>query len=133
MPKRPTETWRQRIAKETADISAGLIPADANYCARLFPDSLLSRTDEVLDAFDAELAQLREPSDEVTLGAVRAVVLALNAVNDEHGGSGYETDERELLCAYIDGALTEAGVDVEAVAARQGIGRWEITDEWREW
>ena len=35
--------------------------------------------------------------------------------------------------AYIDACLVETGADVEALAGRQGIGRWEITDEWREW
>lgn len=34
--------------------------------------------------------------------AVRCVVLALNRVNDDHNSTGHETDERELLCAYID-------------------------------
>jgi hypothetical protein len=45
----------------------------------------------------------------------------------------YETDEREELCDYndyIDASLTESGIDVEALAARQAIGCWGFTDEW---
>lgn len=105
--------------------------------SRLFPDSLLRRTDEVLAAFETELGALdvasEAPSDARLLGAVRRVVLALNAVNEEHGGAGYETDERERLCDYIDTALTEAGVDLDALTARHGLGRHGITDEWRDW
>jgi hypothetical protein len=48
-------------------------------------------------------------------------------------GAGYETDEREELCDYIDALLSEYGIDVEALAARKNIGRWEITDTWRQW
>jgi hypothetical protein len=46
---------------------------------------------------------------------------------------GYETGEREELCDYndyINASLTESGIDVEALAARQAIGCWGITDEW---
>lgn len=64
---------------------------------------------------------------------VQHVVLGLNEVNREHNGRGYETGEREQLCLYIDKTLTEAGVDVQALASRRGIGRYAITDEWRRW
>ena len=37
------------------------------------------------------------------------------------------------LCEYIDLTLSEHGVDVAALAARQGIDRSEITDRWRDW
>jgi hypothetical protein len=70
------------------------------------------------------------------LAAVRRLVLALNKINDEHvraGQVGYETGEREELCNYIDASLTDSGIDVGALAARRGLGRWEITDVWRTW
>ena len=100
---------------------------------RLFPESLLVRTDQTLEAFQAVLAKLPDPSDDQVLAVVKRTILALNKVNREHGGTGYETGEREELCDYIDNSLTEAGIDVEALASRRGIGRYAITDEWRTW
>jgi hypothetical protein len=70
------------------------------------------------------------------LDVVKRLVLALNEINRQHfsaGLMGYETDEREKLCDYIDESLEEAAISVEALAARQGVGRWEITDKWRDW
>jgi len=101
--------------------------------AELFPDSLLARTDEVLAAFEASVTALADPSDDEVFAAVERVVLALNAVNVEYDEAAYETDEREELCAYLDETLTEASVDVAALAARRGLTRHEITDAWREW
>lgn len=48
------------------------------------------------------------PSAEI-FGVVERVVMALNAVNEAHNGSAYETDEREQLCDFIDPSLTEHG------------------------
>ncbi|MEV4612720.1 hypothetical protein AB0K43_08965 [Kitasatospora sp. NPDC049258] len=133
MAVRPTQHWRQGRAEEARALAAGELDPGEAYLARLFPDSLLLRTDEVLAAFEAELGAFTGPADAQVLGAVERVVLALNEVNDEHGGGGYETDERERLCDYIDSALTGAGVDVEALTGRHGLGRHEVTDRWREW
>ncbi|MET9598237.1 hypothetical protein [Streptomyces sp. NPDC006459] len=78
---------------------------------------------------------LQEPSDEAVFAAVERVVLALNAIDQDsqHGGSHFCTEEREQLCEYIDLTLGEHGVDVAALAARQGIDRAAITDRWRDW
>ncbi|MER8184772.1 hypothetical protein [Kitasatospora sp. NPDC094015] len=130
---RPTEYWRQHRAEEVRALAAGEIGPGEAYARQLFPDSLLLRTDQVLAAFEAELDGFAGPSDGQVLGAVERVVLALNAVNDEHGGGGYETDERERLCDYVDSALIGAGVDLDALTARHGLDRWEITGRWREW
>jgi hypothetical protein len=67
------------------------------------------------------------------MGAVERVVLALNSVNKDHQGAAYETSEREAPCRYIDESLSEAGVDVTSLAARSGLSRYEITDQWRRW
>ncbi|MFF9375982.1 hypothetical protein ACF1BB_15695 [Streptomyces griseoluteus] len=64
---------------------------------------------------------------------VERVVLALNAVNEAHNGSAFETGEREELCDYIDQSLTEHGVDVVALTARHGLGRYQLTGKWRKW
>jgi hypothetical protein len=129
---RPTDEWRQYRADDDARRADGTLSPEEAAAAGLWPDSLIARTDAVLAAFEAE-ARTVPDSDEAVFGVIERVVVALNDVNAEHGGAGYETDERELLCAYIDEVLTEAGVDVAALAARRGIGRHEITDDWREW
>ncbi len=79
--------------------------------AGLFPENLLTATDAVLDTYEAELARLAEAEDAQILAVVERAVLALNAVNDAHNGSAFETGEREELCDYIDESLTEHGVD----------------------
>lgn len=45
----------------------------------------------------------------------------------------FETDEREQLCLYIGETLAAQGVDVTALTARHGLGRYELTDQWRGW
>ncbi|WP_240797369.1 hypothetical protein [Streptomyces sp. F001] len=76
---------------------------------------------------------LAEGDDERVFAVVRRVVLALNAVNEAHDECAFETDEREQLCICIDEALTEQGVDVATLTARRGLGRHELTDQWRDW
>lgn len=94
---------------------------------------MLARTDEVLLLFESELAALKSPSDEDIFKVIQHVVLELNKVNDQYDGAAYETGEREQLCEYIEESLAGAGIDVDAVASRRGLGRHEITDEWRDW
>jgi hypothetical protein len=101
--------------------------------AELFPDSLLVATDSVLDSFEAELSLLQDASGDRVFDAVQRVVLALNAVNDEHNGCAYETDEREQLCHYIYESLAERGIDVVALTSRHGLGRYQLTDRWPDW
>ncbi|GLX50027.1 hypothetical protein Shyhy01_29770 [Streptomyces hygroscopicus subsp. hygroscopicus] len=121
------------MAQEAAGLAAGTLRPDCAYMVDLFPDELLSATDAVLDAFEAELPALAEEDDEHVFAVVQRVVLALNAVHESHGQCAFETDEREQLCAYIDEALTEQGIDVAALTARRGLGRHELTDQWRDW
>ena len=101
--------------------------------ADLFPDSMLSRTDEVLSSFESEIRAFSDLSDEQVFGAVEHVVLALNAVNRDYQGAAYETSEREALCMFIDTSLGEAGVDVVSLCARRGLSRYAITDQRRRW
>ncbi|AQZ65490.1 unnamed protein product [[Actinomadura] parvosata subsp. kistnae] len=133
MAVRPTTHWRENVAEEARLVASGeLDPADA-YAAELFPESMLLGTDEVLSRFEADLAALSAPSDEEVFAAVERAVLALNQVNEQHGEAAYETGEREHLCAFIEESIVEAGIDVDALAARHGLTRHEITDKWREW
>ncbi|MFF0855503.1 hypothetical protein ACFYVM_31310 [Streptomyces sp. NPDC003280] len=133
MAERPPTNWRKGIAEEAAELAAGTLDPNCACMVELFPEELLLETDAVLDAFESELATLAEGDDARIFAAVERVVLALNAVNESHDESAFETDEREQLCAYIDEALTERGVDVAALTARHGLGRHELTDRWRDW
>jgi hypothetical protein len=75
-------------------------------------------------------------ADKDVPAVVRRAVLALNAINDQHertGRTGYETGEREDLCDYIDATLTESGIDVTALAIRNGKDPGELIGEWRTW
>ncbi|MER5377775.1 hypothetical protein [Streptomyces sp. NPDC002553] len=133
MAERPTTNWRRGIAEEAAELAAGTLDPDCACMVELFPEELLLETDAVLDVFEAELPTLAEGDDARIFAAVERVVLALNAVNETHDECAFETDEREQLCAYIDEALIEQGVDVAALTARHGLGRFELTDRWRDW
>lgn len=133
MAERPTTNWRKGIAEEAAELAAGTLDPDCACMVDLYPDELLSATDTVLSAFEAELSALGEGTDEQVFDVVERVVLALNAVNEAQDECAFETDEREQLCLYIDEALTEQGIDVAALTARHGLGRYELTDQWRDW
>ncbi|MCX5093699.1 hypothetical protein OOK36_33385 [Streptomyces sp. NBC_00365] len=133
MAERPTTNWRRGIAEEAAELAAGTLNPDCAGMVDLYPDELLSATDAVLGAFEAELSTLDIRSDEQVFALVERVVLALNALNEAHDECAFETDEREQLCLYIDEALTEQGVDVPALTSRHGLGRYELTDQWRDW
>jgi hypothetical protein len=133
---RPSEGWRKRVEEQAAEVARGVLSPDQAFALTLWPESLLVNTDAALATFEDELHELASASDHQVLDVVRRVVLTLNKINDEHvrvGKMGYETGEREELCEYVDATLGESGVDVDALAARRGIGRWEITDEWRRW
>ncbi|MEV6402931.1 hypothetical protein AB0M58_08195 [Streptomyces bobili] len=133
MAERPTTNWRKGVAAEAAGLAVGNLDPDCAYMVDLYPDELLSATDAVMDAFEAELPTLTEGDDEQAFAVVKRITLALNAVNEAHNECAFETDEREQLCLYIDEALTEQGVDVAALTARYGLGRHELTDQWRDW
>ncbi|MER6154852.1 hypothetical protein ABT147_04815 [Streptomyces sp. NPDC001868] len=133
MAIRPSARWRARVDEEAAEVAAGTRdPSDA-FLAELFPGSLLGATDGALRAFELDVDALRDQDDEQAFKAIERVVVALNEINEDHDGAGYETEEREQLCLYIDQTLTEHGIDVPALAARRGITRTEITDDWRDW
>lgn len=133
---RPSDGWRKRVEGEAAEVARGALSPDKAPASRLWPESLRVSTDAALATFEEELKSLGPPPDDEIFGLVRRVVLVLNEINDEHvrtGRTGYETGEREELCDYIDASLQESGIDVVTLAARRGIRRWEITDEWRHW
>ncbi|MCP2312920.1 hypothetical protein [Kitasatospora paracochleata] len=130
---RPSRTWRDGVAEEARELAAGTLEPGQACMAILFPEALLAATDAVLGDFEADVRALAEPSDQQVMAVVERVVLALNAVNESFDHAAYETDERERLCEYIDQVLAHSGIDVPALTARQGIDRYAITDEWRDW
>ena len=133
MATRPSARWRARVESEATELAAGTrAPSDA-FLSDLFPESLLAATDGALQAFESEVDPLRNQDDEQVFEVIKRVVLALNEINEDHDGAGFETEEREELCLYIDQVLTGHGIDVPALAARRGISRTEITDDWRDW
>lgn len=116
MTIRPTQNWR----------------TDTQLSIRR-STALLDRIDDALQAFETELTALdHTPSDEQVFEVIEHVVLALNVLDTEHGAD-FDTIDREELCEYIDESLIEAGIDVEALAARRGIDPAAITDQWRDW
>ena len=133
MLKRPTTDWRDTIEEQTAQIAAGELEKDDAWALKFWPLAMIDAADPLMASFEATLAGLgTEPTDESILAAVKDLVLALNTVDDEHGHP-FETSEREQLCEYIEKALEDAGIDVAALTARQGIDRHGITDKWRNW
>ncbi|MFF7281775.1 hypothetical protein [Streptomyces griseorubiginosus] len=133
MAERPTTVWRQGIAEEADELAAGTLDPECGCMAELFPEHLLTATDAALDAFERDLVGAGQMDDVRVLGVVERVVLALNAVDEAHKGQAFETDERELLCDYIDESLTEHGFDVIALTSRHGLGKYQITNKWRKW
>jgi hypothetical protein len=121
------------VAEEIRELEAGTLDPECACMTVLFPEPLIEATEEVLEQFEADLAVLGRPTDAQVFACVEKAVLALNAVNERFDEAAYETDEREELCDYIDETLSEHGVDVPALAARHGLGRYEITDRWRDW
>ncbi|MFI7492959.1 hypothetical protein ACIBXA_31765 [Micromonospora echinaurantiaca] len=133
MPERPTVGWRHHLEEQRAQLRAGTLRECEGWALEAYTDSFIAAADSALATFEQMLAQVDPQSDPAVLGAVQQVVLALNDINTNHNDASFDTDEREQLCEYIDEALVGAGIDTEALAARHGLKRWEITDRWRDW
>ncbi|MGW3290653.1 hypothetical protein ACWDR3_39080 [Streptomyces sp. NPDC001002] len=133
MAERPSEYWRSEMAKEARAVADGTLSADCASFLGAYSERFLETVDAALAAFEVEAQQLGTASDTQILGVVEQAVLALNRVNQEATDGSIDTDEREQICLFIDEVLTESGVDVGELAARQGVNRYAITDRWRQW
>jgi len=134
--RRPNGKWQEKVEAEAAELANGSLSPDRAYASVLWPESLRVSTDAALAAFEDELHALVSSSDAEILGTVQRLVVALNKINDQHvrsGQTGYETDEREELCDYIDASLEESGIDLPTLEARHGIEHGEIAGQWRDW
>jgi hypothetical protein len=87
-----------------------------------YDEAAILRCEELLDEHLRAVAAAE--SRQHGLDLVRATVKSLNVLNEECGGSLIETDQRELICAFI----MRAG-------AMRGFNRddEDVTQEWREW
>jgi hypothetical protein len=138
MVDRPTAVWRADVAGDAADLAAGVIGPEDAVSARLWPDEMIRATDVVLDGFEADVAGLADhrweaATDAEVLEVVERTVRALNAVNNQFRGAAYETDERELLCEYIDRVLGASGIEADELARRNGFDGGNVTGPWRDW
>ncbi|MEU7826353.1 hypothetical protein [Catellatospora sp. NPDC049133] len=130
MIERPTARWRHKVLREREALAAGALSPDDAYAERLWPLEFIEATDAALAAYEAEVAALRDPSDDDLFAVAERVVLALNDADEEHGA--IETGEREQLIEYIENVLTHTGVDVPALCARRGEDREALTGA-RDW
>ncbi|MEH0938585.1 hypothetical protein [Micromonospora psammae] len=128
---RPTEKWGREVQDQKGRIAAGTLAENDAYALHLWPEAFIAAVDTVLDAYEADVRSFSSPSDDEVFASVERVVMALNAIDEEHGR--IETGEREKLCEYIDDVLTDAGIDVEGLTSRRDIERTELTDDWRDW
>lgn len=65
-----------------------------------------------------------EPSDKEIMKQVKAVVLALNKLNEKTDYGLIETEEREAIWEIIQNSAVDCGLTAPAD---------DITEEWREW
>ena len=133
MTKRPTESWRQHLVDQKAAVAAGALDpeSDEAWALHLYPAAFTADVDAALALFERAIEQADLSRQHDIWVLIRSVVDNLNTVSKEW--ELIETGEREELCQYIDDALTNAGADLDVVAARARIRRNEITDEWRDW
>ena len=129
MIERPSQRWRREVAQQEAAVAAGSLPPEEAYAARVWPADFIADVDAVLASYAEDAQRLGATPDEVVWSAVERVVVGLNDADD----GSIETTTREELCEYIDEVLVAAGVDVDALTARRGCDRAELTDEWRDW
>jgi hypothetical protein len=61
MAVQPTGHWRKGIADEKREVASGQLDPDDADMAHLFPNSMLSRTDEVLSSVESEVRALSDP------------------------------------------------------------------------
>ncbi|MED1603622.1 hypothetical protein [Alkalihalophilus marmarensis] len=106
---KPTLEWAERLE------------SDEDY-EDFYTVEGIKAANKVLDRYISHLKALpSNPSEDEVLACVKQVVLNLNEVNEEHNDF-IETDEREELYEFIDGAARSVGLNSEE----------DITEEWRE-
>lgn len=92
-------------------------------------DGMFSREDvaeceQLICGYLEELAKLTDPDDAAIMQQVKALVLALNDLNERTDYSLIETEEREAVWQIIQDSAVECGLQNYSD---------DITEEWREW
>lgn len=95
------------------DFDPGYSQQDVDKCAAILQDYLV-----------AVFRPSVHGDAEQIMAAVKAVVIALNDLNEDCDHGLIETDQREQLCELIINAAGQAGLEA---------GGEDITGEWREW
>ena len=113
------DPMRKMIHEYHADFDDGDAEDDDFY-----NDDDVENVKSVLDSYVDALAELEQPADGQIMEQVKAVVLALNEMNEARDYALIETDEREWLCEAIQTIAVDRGL--------QNVSG-DITEEWREW
>lgn len=95
------------------DFDPGYTRQDVDKCAAILQDYL-----------STVLRPSAHGDAEQIMAAVKAVVIALNDLNEDCDHGLIETDQREQLCELIINAAGQAGLEASGE---------DITEEWREW
>ncbi|KMJ55972.1 hypothetical protein AB685_24450 [Bacillus sp. LL01] len=108
--KKPTLEWKQRLEE------------DEDY-EEFYSHESIAATNQTLDSYINDLKGLpSSPTQDEIIQCVKRVVLKLNDVNEEYDDF-IETEEREELYEFIDGAARTVGLEEDG----------DCTEEWREW
>lgn len=95
------------------DFDPGYSQQDVDKCAAILQDYLVT-----------VLRPSAHGDAEQIMAAVKAVVIALNDLNEDCDHGLIETDQREQLCELIINAAGQAGLEASGE---------DITEEWRDW
>ena len=87
-----------------------------------FTEGHISACAAILDVF-CDMLKFSSGNKSNIMHEVKNVVCALNALNESADCALIETDEREQLYEFIDGAAKIAGLVTDE----------DITEEWRDW
>ena len=84
----------------------------------------VQKCEALIHSYLDNLAEMTSVADEAIMEQVKALVLALNDLNEATDYSLIETDAREAICEVIQASAVDCGLqDVPD----------DVTDEWREW
>lgn len=121
--------WEQYKEEKYEDILPSMIQCMEEYHgdgeSPGYTEADVQRCGEILDQYLDHLAALEDDSEpEEILAYVEKVVISLNELNDECAFKLIETDQRELICDFIERTAQEAGLETDGS---------DITKKWREW
>ncbi len=135
LPALPTIRWRKRRDEEQQELNDGDRPANEAFLTRIHPDAFLASMESIFTKYVQAIQQC-DPSPAgfpQVMNAIKDCVLAVNHVNRNYDGFSVETDEREVICAFIENVIIASGIDISGLAAANNCTLHELTDQWRDW